>query len=53
MKTIFIFFRNLFFDSESDMIGLAGIKPKRTVTAKICPKIKKEYTLTEMLRRTY
>ena len=53
MKTIFNFFRNLLFDSNSDMIGLASIRPKRTVTPKVYPKNKKEYTLTEMLKRTY
>jgi len=53
MKTIFNFFKNLIFDSQSDMIGLATIKRTKNVTIKNRPQERKEYTLTEMLRRTY
>ena len=53
MKTIFNFFKNLLFDSQSDMIGLATIKCEKQQTIKIKPQEKRECTLTEMLRRTY
>ena len=53
MKTILNFFKNLIFDSQTDMIGLATIKKSHHAAIKTRPQKKKEYTITEMLRRTY
>jgi len=53
MNGIMNFIKGLFCETESDIIGLSrfGKKEETKVTQK--PQLKKECTLTEMLRRTY
>ena len=53
MKIILNFFKNLLFESQSDMIGLATIKKNEATTTVRKAKTRKEYSLTEMLRRSY
>ena len=50
---IFNFFKELFFESKSDIVGLSSFREKpREIKFKKQPQTK-ELTLTDMLRRTY
>lgn len=53
MKTIINFLRSLIFEDKESMIGLAKFKKENNQPIRVNRQEKREYTLTDMLRRTY